>query len=320
MDQYLFEFKEHLKTLNRSGKTITTYMDHTHYFFNCTKIDDVRKVTPSVVKKYINGLYEFKSVKGKPYSLNTICVKVRALKRFFEYLENSNVILINPAETIKEPKIEKRLPKAILSPDEARLILDQPDITTLTGIRDRTILELFYSTGMRLSELCNLTIYDVDLQDKVARINKGKGSKDRMVPFGKHAVKFLKEYITKVRPHNTKRNKKSRHLFVNQLGNPIKQQTIIVIVREYAKRAKINKQVTTHTFRHTFASQLVKNGADISYVQKMMGHEDIRTTQIYVRSLVLNVKKIHSKTHPREKDKEKIKSTKPATKKAVKKK
>lgn len=301
-NDYLFRFKEHLAVLNRSPATIEAYTDHTKAFLK--SVDDIKQITRRHIEDYIAGLYDYKTVYDKPYKTGTICVKVRSIKRFFEFLEKANIIFINPAECITEPKKEKGRIKATLTPREARKILDQPNLGTLPGIRDRSILEVFYSTGIRLNELCALTIYDADLTGGMLRINKGKGSKDRVVPMGKHAVKLLREYITKVRPKLTRKNRTCRHLFVNRYGGTISDQVAIIMVRRYVRAAKLKKQVTAHTFRHTFATVLIKNGADIAAVQKMMGHSHIKTTQGYLRSLGVDIKAVHKKTHPREKDKE----------------
>jgi integrase/recombinase XerD len=143
------------------------------------------------------------------------------------------------------------------------------------------------------------------------RINHGKGGKDRVVPLGRHAIRFLREYISKVRPHFTKKNRKSRTLFVNQSGNPLSKQVVSLMVRTNAKKAKLSQKVSAHILRHTFASMLVKNGADVVAVQKMLGHRDLRTTQGYIKGLGINLKKVHSRSHPREKDKISRKSIKP---------
>jgi integrase/recombinase XerD len=301
-NEYLFKFKQHLAVLNRSPATIEAYTEHTKVFLK--SVDDIKQTTRQMIEDYIAGLYDYKTVDGRPYRIGTICVKVRSIKRFFEFLEKANIVFINPAECITEPKKEKGRIKTTLTAKEANKILDQPNLGTLPGIRDRSILEVFYSTGIRLNELCALTIYDADLQGGMLRINKGKGSKDRVVPLGKHAVRFLREYITKVRPILTQKNRTCRHLFVNRYGGIISDQVAIVMIRRYVRAAKIKKQVTAHTFRHTFATVLIKNGADIAAVQKMMGHSDIKTTQGYLRSLGVDIKAVHKKTHPREKDKE----------------
>jgi integrase/recombinase XerD len=306
----VFKFKEHLAVLNRSPATIKSYTDHLKGFLAAIKETDMKKVTRSMIESYISELYDYRTIEGKPYSIGTICIKVRSVKRFFEFLEKANIIFIDPAETIKEPQKEKNLPKRVLTRKEVLTIMDQPNLGTRTGIRDRAILELFDSTGIRKEELCALSIYDADLTGRMLRV-KGKGKKDRVVPMGRHAAKFLKEYIAKVRPHYTKKNRSSRHLLVDIYGKPISKQAVSAMVKKYGKSAGIKKSVSPHIFRHGFASVLIKNGADLMAVQKMLGHAFPSTTQIYIRSLGLDIKSVHSKTHPREKDKADRKTIKP---------
>lgn len=310
MNDHLFNFKEHLNVLNRSPSTIKAYLMHIRLFLSSMNVPDITQVTTPMIESYIAGLHDYRTEKGESYTMATIGIKIRSIKRFFEFLEKTNTIFIDPAEFITEPQKEKGKIRDTLSSKEARNLLDQPNLGTLTGIRDRAVLELFYATGIRLNELCTLTIFDADLQSGVVRV-KGKGNKDRVVPMGKHAVRFLKEYITKVRPRFTRKARSSRHLFVNYYGNPLNKQVISIMIRDYRKAAGIKKQITAHTFRHTFATSLIRNGADITAVQKMMGHVDPSTTQTYLRSLGLDIKKTHQKTHPREKDTEDIKQSKP---------
>jgi integrase/recombinase XerD len=311
--EIFFGFKEHLTVLNRTPATINSYCDHVRLFL-AGLYKDIKAVTASDMETYVAGLFAYRDDEGKKYATGTVIVKVRSLKRFFEFLETSNHIFINPMEVIREPKKEKTLPRAVLSVQEVRKILEQTNLGTLTGIRDRTVLEIFYSTGIRLNELCCLTIYDADLQGGMLRINQGKGQKDRVVPMGKHAVRFLREYITKVRPRCTKKNPRIRSLIVDRYGKPISKQVVSILVRTYAREAGIRKKVTAHTFRHTFATELVKNGADILAVQKMLGHVCLVTTQEYIRALGLDLKKAHTKSHPREKDKVKPGAAKPKIK------
>ena len=210
-----------------------------------------------------------------------------------------NLILVNPAEFIPEPQRQKCRIKKALSAQELEAVFDQPDLSTPQGLRDRAILEVFYSTGIRRRELCTLSLYDLDLQGASVRV-KGKGSKERLVPAGKEAVSFLRQYLGKVRSGK----KGSNYLFLNHYGKPISPQAVGGMIREYAQKAGLRKQVTAHTFRHTFAVDLVKNGADIVAVQRMLGHSDLKTTQVYIRSLGFDLKKVHQRTHPREKDRE----------------
>jgi integrase/recombinase XerD len=188
----VFKFKERLKVLNRSPATIEAYTEHIRPFLKSVKADDIKQVTTRMIENYIAGLYDYRTIEGKPYKVSTICLKVRSVKRFFEFLEKTNIIFIDPAEYIKEPKVEKNLFKKALSPKEVNKILDQPNLGTRAGIRDRSILELFYSTGIRKKELCNLTIYDADLTGRMLRINQGKGQKDRGYPWESMLSSFCK--------------------------------------------------------------------------------------------------------------------------------
>ncbi len=301
-----FNFTEHLKVKNYSPQSVAAYSGHLRLFLDHLTekgVTDIKRVTRDVLKDYQQKIAVLPGLKGKTYTVGTISMKVRSVKRFFEYLEDAGTILVNPAEHIKEPKKETRLPRVVLSEAEVHRILDQPNLSTLVGIRDRAVLEVLYSTGVRLEELITFTIFDCDLQGGLLRV-KGKFSKDRVVPLGKHAVRFLKEYITSVRPQHTKSNRELRTLFVNQWGQSLSKQIVELMVRGYAKRAGINKQVTPHVFRHTFATELVRNGADIKAVQEMLGHADLKSTHVYIRVAGIEVKNTHSQSHPREKDKE----------------
>lgn len=299
-------FIMHLKVRNYSPKSVSAYSQQLQGLFDYFReihITGIKEVTRDILKAYQLKITEEGGKRCGHYTPATISVKIRAVKRFFEYLEETNHILINPAEYIREPLRGKRLPAIILTEEEVKKILEAPNLSTMTGIRDRAILEVFYSTGIRLEELVNLTIYDCDLQGGLLRVNKGKGAKDRVVPLGRHAVKFLKEYITHVRPHHTKNNRGVRTLFVNNTGKPLSKQIVEIMVRNYGKQAGLTKKLTPHTFRHSFATGLIKNGADITAVQKMLGHSSLKVTQVYVRVAGVEVKKTHSTSHPREKDK-----------------
>ena len=306
-DNHLSGFTEHMKVKNYSPASIAVYSEHLPGLFAHLKeqgIADVKRVSRDHLQAYQLRIMAHTSARTKgKYSVGTICTKTRSMKRFFKYLEDVGTILIDPAEHIKEPKAEKRLPRSILSEDEVRNILAAPRLTTINGVRARAVLEVLYSTGIRLEELINLTIFDCDLQGGLIRV-KGKFSKDRVVPLGKHAVKFLKEYITQVRPQQTRKNKAIKNLFVSRFSDSLSKQVIELMVREYARKAGIKKKVTPHTFRHTFATDLIRNGADIIAVRNMLGHSSVSATNIYIRVAGTEVKRTHTITHPRERDKE----------------
>lgn len=247
IEELIFKFKEYLQVLNRSPATIKAYLMHAAIFLKSMNIPDIMQITTTMIETYIAGLYDYRTDDGKAYSIGTICLKTRSIKRFFEFLEKTNIIFIDPSEFITEPKKKQTRIKETLITKEARKILDQSNLGTLSGIRDRAVLEMFYSTGIRLNELCSLTVYDADLQIGVVRV-KGKGNKDRVIPMGKHAVRFLREYITRVRPRFTKKARSLRYLFVNYCGSPLSKQVVTIMIRRYRKTAKIKKQVTAHTF------------------------------------------------------------------------
>jgi integrase/recombinase XerD len=305
LDNLAEMFAEHMKVKNYSPGTRAGYGREVLRFLEFLRekdISDIRKVTRDLLQAYHFGITCQKNEGG--YTVATVALKIRAVKRFFEYLESSNQILINPAEYLKEPKKESRIPRTVLSEEEVKRLLDQPNLALMTGIRDRTVLEVFYSTGIRLEEMVNLSIFDCDLQGGFLRANKGKFAKDRVIPLGKHAIRFLKEYLARVRPLHNRNNRTTRNLFLNHLGNPFSRVMIEILVRKYAKAAGIQKKVTPHVFRHTFATHLVKNGADIVAVQRMLGHSSLRVTQIYARVAGVEVKRTHQASHPREKDAE----------------
>ncbi len=302
-DAHLSGFIKHMKVKNYSPASISAYCEHLPGLFAYLKeagITDVKRVSREHLQTYQLRVMEHTSARTRGrYSSGTICTKTRAMKRFFKYLEDAGTILINPAEHIKEPKKDIRLPRAILSEDEVQKILDQPRLGTMSGVRARALLEVLSSTGIRLEEIINLTILDCDLQGGLIRV-KGKFSKDRIVPLGKHAVRFLKEYIMRVRPTQTKKNKAVKNLFVSRFSEPLSKQVVELMVRNYAKKAGIKKKVTPHTFRHTFATELIRNGADITAVRKMLGHSSLSATNIYIRVAGVDVKKTHTLSHPRE--------------------
>jgi site-specific recombinase XerD len=190
VDDFLFAFKQHLKARGRSPATVALYTEQARCFLKKVAAGDIKQVSKSDIEAYVESLYNHRTPEGKPYSTATICVKVRAVKRLFEYLESAKIIFINPAETIREPQKKTSLPRNVPTRKEMDGILDQPNLGMMSGIRDRAILEVLYSTGIRLEELCGLTVFDADLQGGLLRVNKGKGGKDRVVPMGRHAVKM----------------------------------------------------------------------------------------------------------------------------------
>jgi integrase/recombinase XerD len=307
-NQSLHRYLLSLTRRNYSKATIRVYRYAIEKFFNYldthTKTDnDLRKITRQIILDYWEYIKSYKK-DGKPYSQSEITKCIRTLVQLFRYLKKQNLILIDPTEGLPQIHTPKALPKNIMTKEEVENILNKPDLTTLLGFRNRAILETLYSTGIRSSELINLTIYDVDPYMGLIRVIQGKGKKDRVVPIGKAALSYIKEYISKVRPKLQKETR-IKNLFISSLGRPVSVNRLGWIVRKYGKEANINKSISPHAFRHTCATEMLKGGSSVSHVQAMLGHAHIKTTQIYTRILPLDLKKVHQKTHPRERLKKK---------------
>lgn len=296
----IIEFKEYLKIKHYSGKSIDSY-------FRClikfllwmeeTLNKRITEVTKEDIIKYNLVL------NSKGYKPNSVQRHMHSVRRFFIWLEEKFYILINPCETLTIPKPQQPIP-IVLTPKEITKIINQPNTSTFTGIRDRAMLEVLYSTGIRLGELHNLTIFDIDTSSGFLRVNKGKFSKDRFTPLTKAACYWLKQYIHQVRPKFTKNKPKENALFVGQMGKRIHILIVERLIRQYARQAKIKKRVTVHTFRHSIATHLLDNDTDIVTVQQLLGHQQLTTTQRYTKVQPKQIKQMHEKYHPREQDKE----------------
>ena len=263
---------------------------------------DVREVTRQTVQEYQLWLMAHRVPRtGQPFTTYTLHAKLMALRMFFEHLEKTSAILINPCEGLVLPRLKDRLPRAVLTPAEARGVLDAPDTQTFKGIRDKAILELFYSTGIRLEEMSRLSIYDVDFRNGFVRVNKGKFAKDRVVPMGRKASAYVKEYLQKVRFEWSQNQKDERALWLSyrRPHAPLKKQLIGVMVRQYGKAAGIGKRLTPHVWRHTCATHLVSAGSPLAHVQRLLGHRSVNTTQIYSRVTGVEIKASFERSHPR---------------------
>ncbi len=219
------------------------------------------------------------------------------MRLFFQWLARTNVIETNPASEIEMPRVEKRLPKHVLTARGADLVISQPNISDALGIRDRAILELLYSTGMRRAELCAIEIFDVDTERGTALIQQGKGKKDRVVPIGERACRWIEKYLADVRPVLAPAT--SEHaLFVSHEGERFTPDFLSRLVRTYVERAEIGKAGSCHLFRHAMATLMLENGADIRFIQMMLGHANLETTEIYTHVSIRKLKEIHAATHP----------------------
>lgn len=236
-------------------------------------------------------------LKEKGLAAATIARKLAAIKAFYRFMTAEGYMDANPAEVVEAGTKGIKLPR-VLSEDEVVRLLNQPDIKTAEGFRDRTMLEVLYATGMRVSELINLTLERVDLNMKYI-IAFGKGSKERIVPLGSVAAEFLQQYLEKVRPKLTHADRNTNIVFLAFGGHELTRQRFWQIIRAYGRKANINKALTPHILRHSFATHLLDNGADLRSVQELLGHSDISTTQIYTHLTNKRLRDIYAKAHPR---------------------
>jgi len=219
-----------------------------------------------------------------------------AIRMFFRFLVREEIVKADPTVNIESPKIRPHLP-SVLNVSEVDSLLSQPDSNTLRGLRDKTMLELLYATGIRATELVHLKLASLNLEVGFI-IAFGKGSKERIIPLGETAQLYLKKFIASARPKYLK-GRMSPFLFLNASGKPLTRQGFWKIIKRYALKAGINKKISPHTLRHSFATHLLERGADLRSVQIMLGHADIATTQIYTHITQERLKKIHQQYHPR---------------------
>ena len=241
----------------------------------------------------LNSYFEYLKKQGRKTS--TISRAIASVRAFYQFLVRTKKIKKDPTAEVKTPKIEKKVP-SILTQKEVELLLDQPKCVDLKGIRDKAMLEFTYATGMRVSEIIALNIEDVNLEDEFVFCHYGY--KKRTIPLGKMAVKTLADYIKRARPILIK-TEEEKALFVNLSGERLTRQGFWKIVKYYKEQANITKDITPHVLRHSFATHLLQNGAELKAIQMMLGHSDISSTQVYMQFQNENIKDVYNKTHPR---------------------
>ncbi len=306
-EKLIEKYRESMKIRNLASKTITGSIRYLNKFFQYLEkihsITEIDKITKDTIYEY--QIYQYERI-NKVGKLNTVAEQNNALKpvkHFFQYLKECGYIVSDPASTITYAKEPSRLPRGILTQSEARKILHAPDLKTATGYRNRTLMELLYTSGVRKGELINLKLEDVDYDDGILRIEQGKGKKDRIVPIGKIACRYLENYIKSVRPEFIK-DPYNNYLFLSLKGNRLSRNRVWVLIKKYTKQAKIKKNVHPHTFRHSCATSMLKNKADIRSIQELLGHSSLDSTQVYTKITITDLKEIHTRCHPREKDRE----------------
>ena len=296
MFDYLALFQEYLMVeLGLSKNTQLAYMRDLRLLMKSLQLkadEELLQVSRQQLIAYLVRL------KQEGRAASTVARKLASIKAFYRFLTAERYIRRNPAEVLEAASRGLHLPK-VLSVQEVERLLDEPNLGTLDGYRDKTMLELLYATGMRVSELVNVPVKNVDLKMQYV-IVMGKGSKERMLPLGRTALHYLEHYLTVVRPQLLHgKPDKAAELFVTGWGGPMTRERFYEIIVAYGKSAGISKRVTPHMLRHSFATHLLNNGTDLRIVQELLGHADISTTQIYTHLNVERLREVYDKTHPR---------------------
>jgi len=296
----LAEYLEWMQATNYAERTVDQRRKYVGWFIAWCEERGVTRpgeVTRPVLERYRRELHRHRKKDGKPLSFRSQNGRLSMLRGYFGWLSKQNHILYNPAADLELPRPEKRLPKHVLTASEVERVLNQPDATKPLGVRDRAILEMFYSTGIRRNELLGLKEHDLDFDRGTVMIRQGKGKRDRVVPIGRRASLWVEKYLLEVRP-DLVAGRDDGTLFLTYRGGPFNESRLSLMVHRYVKASGVGKSGACHLLRHTMATLMLENGADIRYIQQMLGHEDLRSTQVYTQVSIRKLKEIHDSTHP----------------------
>lgn len=306
MQLLLVRFVEAMTAWNWSKKTIVSYEQNVHVFFEWlereTEIEALTEVSPEIVASYQMALLSMEKKNGDRLSVGTQHQRLTSIKSFFRFLVSEGKVLTNPTSSVSLPKKRVTLPQALISAKETIRMLDKIDTTTPMGLRDRAVVELLYATGIRNAELRAVKLADFDPHAGLVFVIAGKGNKDRVVPVGPVATEIISDYIAQARPKLTTQPNVP-NLFLTKNGHPLDALAVINIVKRASKNAGITKPIRPHRLRHACATHMLKGGADIRHIQKLLGHSTLQTTQIYTRVEIGDLKAVHRRFHPRERGK-----------------
>ena len=297
---HLLRYLENLAVRNYSPRTIESREKLLRLFIawcDDRSLTRPRQIDRPILERYQRYLFYYRKKDGEPMSTRSQHTRIIPIRHWFQWLVKQGHLLYSPAADLELPRLEKRLPKAILSAKEAETVLAVPNIGSATGLRDRAILETFYSTGIRRLELVHLTVHSIDLERGTLMIRQGKGKKDRMIPIGERAMAWVEKYKESARPELVS-GKDDGTLFLSNLGGAFVPDRVTQLVKGYVDRSGVGKKGSCHMFRHTMATLMLENGADIRYIQAMLGHAELSTTEIYTQVSIRMLKTIHTATHP----------------------
>lgn len=255
------------------------------------------EVTKPILERYQRHLFYHRKTDGEPLSVFSQRSALVPLRGFFRWLTKHNHLLYNPASELELPRMKRVLPKHVLTEAEAERVLLQADVREAIGVRDRALMEVLYSTGLRRMEIVNLRVTEIDRGRGLVFVNQGKWQKDRWVPIGERALAWVQKYVDEVRPQIVMPPDDGT-LFLTRTGVPFNEAWLSTTVSQYVQKANLGKHGGCHLFRHTMATLMLENGADIRFIQAMLGHADLKSTQIYTHVAVKQLKAIHDATHP----------------------
>lgn len=279
-------------TIHRRFNSLRTFFD----WCEMRSVTNPKEITLSILERYQKHLFHYRGANDKLLSLRSQHIYLSAIRVYFLYLARKHHILHNPAVDLDLPKLGKQIPRQILTQEEAETILNMPDIKTPKGLRDRAILETFYSTGIRRFELVKLNLYDLEKTQRTIIVKEGKCRMDRVIPIGSRALAWVQKYLNKVRPEFVRDNDEGA-MFIQPDGTRMTPSTISHIVAKYVNKSGVRKSGSCHMFRHTMATLMLEGGADIRFIQQMLGHSRLETTSIYTHVSIDKLKKVHTKTY-----------------------
>jgi integrase/recombinase XerD len=298
-------YLENLAVRNYTPDTIEGRRDALKFFLLWAHERELRQpsqITKPILESHQRHLWRWRKKNGKPLGVSTQRSRLGTVKNYFSWLTKQNAILANPASELEMPRPEKRLPKEPLGLHQVEAVIAVPDIGDPLGLRDRAMLELFYSTGLRRGELAKLELHDLNRERQTLQIRQGKGHKDRVVPVGDRALVWLERYLDEVRPRLMLRTNETA-LFLTSYGEAFNPDVISRMVTRCIKKADIDRAGSCHLLRHTCATHMLEGGADIRFIQQLLGHEKLETTAIYTQVSIEQLKDVHRRTHPAEKPK-----------------
>lgn len=295
-DAYL----DQLAARNYAPGTLGGRRDAIKVFLNwCADRDLSRasQITRPILEAYQRWLWKYLKADGKRLGWSTQRQRVSTLKDWFRWMTKQNVLIHNPASELELPRMEKRLPGAALTLAQIEALLAVPNLADPLGIRDRAMLELFYSCGLRRTELCRLDLPEFNTERRTIHVRRGKGKKDRMVPVGERAVQWVEKYLVEVRPRLCL-DTRTQAVFLTGYGGPFNPDVVSRMVSAMMERGGLSGKGSCHMLRHTCATHMLEGGADIRYIQQLLGHEKLETTAIYTEVNIRQLQEVHARCHP----------------------